>query len=194
MAEGTYLVQGSSEASSDHMCCDLDKGLPSKIGHLILAFLMILVPMLAIPLILLAFFFYSDIRPNLSKYQDASLPIDTDNISPNHYYTTERYNVVLDVTGWASTAGQFIMAPYMLLFSFFVAKSIVGQHPRPSNLDDLRSQCGTDYELLQGVHKGAWQDMLKSFFSLIKHTFTQVEKKRPLRVAAIGATFAGAFT
>ena len=160
---------------------------------------MLFVPMLAVPLILLAFVKYSSFRQEFKENGTRELPVDLSNVTAYYYYTTISVGHIATVSGWASTAGQFIMAPFMFLFSFLVAKGLVDDmRDVPSaTIRDVQVEYGNEYELLQGLAKAAWQDALKGvwrFCSYLVFRDDKISKRHAVKTATIGAAMSGVLT
>lgn len=99
---------------------------------LLLTFAMLFVPMLGIALILLAFVFYTHKRVKFRDNGTAALPVNLAFVSNRSYYTSIGATKFVLVSSWASTASQFVIPPFMLLFSFFVAREITYECDAPS--------------------------------------------------------------
>lgn len=117
---------------------------------LLLAFAMVSLPMLVIAAILLAFVF----NPNEREKQHPDkatldLPI-MDQLPADAYYTTVRTGQFLLLASWASNIAEFIIAPFMLLFSYAVAREILQQ----SRADPAQGNAHPPLlsEILRGAH------------------------------------------
>ena len=143
--------QSNKETRKTHKSKDKHAGIRwTRRRDLLLAFAMVSLPMLVIAAILLAFVF----NPNEREKQQQEDPTQElpllDQLPGGAYYTTVRTGSFLLVASWASNIAEFIIAPFMLLFSYTVAREIL-QHPRedptPAN---ARPPLLT--EILRGAH------------------------------------------
>ena len=178
---------------------DASEGILSKSSSssLIIAFGMLFVPMLAVPLILLAFVEYSGFHQEFKERGTLELPVDLSNVTAYYHYTTIPVQYIATISSWASTAGQFIMAPFMFLFSFLVARGLVDDmRDVPSaTIRDVQVEYSNEYELLQGLTKAAWQDVLKGVWRFCNHLVSRddkVSKRHAVKTATIGAAISGA--
>ena len=117
---------------------------------LFIAFAMVSLPMLVIAAILLAFVFDPNEREKLQQANSTQeLPI-VHQLPGDAYYTTVRTGKFLLVADWASNIAEFIIAPFMLLFSYTVAREIIQQsredHTQANVPPPLLS------EILRGAH------------------------------------------
>ena len=117
---------------------------------LLLAFAMVSLPMLVIAAILLAFVFDPHQREKQQQgnaFQELRIP---DQLRGDAYYTTVGTGKFLLVADWASNIAGFIIAPFMLLFSYTVAREILQQsredHTQANVPPPLLS------EILRGAH------------------------------------------
>jgi hypothetical protein len=98
---------------------------------------MLLGPTLGIPLILLAFVFYTDKRVTFNEHGTRALPVNLSSISNSSYFTSIRATKFVLVSSWASTVSQFVIPPFMLPFSFFIAREITRQCDAPSTIQEI---------------------------------------------------------
>jgi hypothetical protein len=170
----------------------------SRRRDLALAFAMLFLPMLAIPLILLAFVLYTHERPIFAARASPELPVDAPN-SSYHYYTDIPVGAFTLVGSWASTLAQFVAAPLMLLFSFLVAKAYLDDGWSKDNLamEQLRTESDDRRKHLDEVAKaiahGAWKDVWEGSKVLVvgrKH----FPKSYAVRIATIGGLISAIFT
>jgi hypothetical protein len=144
---------------------------------------MLLGPMLGIPLILLAFVFYSDKHVTFKEHGTTALPANQSSVSHSSYYTSVDATEFVLVSSWASTASQFVIPPFMLLFSFFVAREITRQCDAPSTVQEVSDH------MLQGLLKGSWPEL----WAWVKYTARRERRSselRALHVAAVGSVLA----
>lgn len=152
---------------------------------LLLAFPMLFVPMLAMALTLLASVYYTPKRVKSPDNGTVPLPVDLTSVSNNSYYTMIGPSKFVLVSSWASTAAQFVIPPFMPLFSFFVARETTLQQNKASTPKEVP-------DLLQGLLKGSWPEIWRWMKSTFRRETTSSEL-RPVHVAAVGALAARFF-
>ncbi|KAL9094213.1 MAG: hypothetical protein Q9165_003353 [Trypethelium subeluteriae] len=120
------LVPNGNSGAGEHE--EPPKARPRR--DLIFTCLLVFVPLSAISLILLAFTFYTDIHvpfPDTDSLGD--LGHYNPNVTRHAYYTKIPVGGFTLVGSWASTASQFVLAPFMFLFSYLVAKELAQTTP-----------------------------------------------------------------
>ena len=160
--EFSKIPQHNETESSEHT------SLPAKLGEigarldeaarkreLLIAFAFIFVPMSVIAFVLIAFVYYEKDRVHFNREGNGTPELPAFPIPPaNAYYTTIGIGGFLLVSSWASTAAGVIFAPFMLLFSFVVARQLTrqySQNPPPTKHDQY---------LLREILSGSWQGVL----------------------------------
>ena len=155
---------------------------------ILLAFAVIFFPMLVIVTVLLVFVF---------KYQllflslaDGTPQLPIHSVPPrNAYYTTVDIGSYLLVSSGASNIAQIVVAPFMLLFSFFVAREIA----RPSEKNgSTEGPSELLLEIISGELSGAWhwlQHLTKGRERAVKERSGLGD--RTVRLAALGLILSG---
>ena len=116
----------------------------SRKRDLLLAFAIVSLPLLAIASILLAFVFYSSDREKPDpSVQTPELPVSIYDTTYSYYTRTTTGSFLL-VGSWASNIAEIVVAPFMLLFSYAVAREMLQQsinseisHDRPPLLREI---------------------------------------------------------
>ena len=124
---------------------------PNKKRDLFLAFIVVSLPLLAVALTLLAFVF----KPSERQQQDPSfetneLPFWPDQ-SPlsGFYYTRTGVGNFLLLSSWAGNIAFIVVAPFMVLFSYAVAREMV-QHSS-KDPDVFSAQSPLLHEIMRGT-------------------------------------------
>jgi hypothetical protein len=149
---------------------------PSPLYHLAIAFLVVFVPLLVIPLILLAYILkgwpgYWGVDLASASGSCHELPGNQNN-SDSYFYTTIALNYVVLTSSWLSNVAQFATAPFLFLFSFLVASRFI-LHGEPASdttffgTTDRYNEIYPIRRLLEGTPSGVYQ-WLKDFL-LDKH-------------------------
>ena len=118
---------------------------------LFFAFIVVSLPTLAVALTLLAFVFNSSERVVLDpRAKTPRLPF-LEHAPTDVYYTTVLPGAFLLLGSWASNVAELVVAPFMVLFSYTVARELL-QHPELPNseISDARPP------LLREVMRGAY--------------------------------------
>ena len=123
----------------------------TKKRDLFLAFAIVSLPFLAIALILIGFVFDPSQRqkPDLSAAILPDLPV-VYNDTADAYYTSIRPGSFLLVGSWASTVAEFVVAPFMVIFSYAVAWEILRASAKDGTKSDIRPPFLSD--ILKGAH------------------------------------------
>lgn len=136
----------------------------SRRRDLFLAFLIVSLPLLAISILLLAFIFLSDREIPASYTEIQALPF-FEYPPLDAFYTKVDPGSFLLVGSWASNIAEMVVAPFMVLFSYAVAREII-QHTTKCQ-EDADTRPPLLREMLRGAHVGVW------------HWFAQKTYKRP---------------
>lgn len=122
---------------------------------LLLAFTIVSLPLLVIALILLVFTFKFSQRQYLdSSLGTTELPSSGYDLS-DAYFTSISPGSFLLVGSWASNFATVVVAPFMLLFSYTVAREMVLQRTN-GNSDALAGRPPLLREILGGAYAGIW--------------------------------------
>ena len=106
--------------------------------------------MLVIAAVLLAFVFDPNKREKLQQGTTIQELPTRDQLPADAYYTTVRTGKFLLVASWASNIAEFIIAPFMLLFSYTVAREILQQPREDHTLANVPPPLLS--EILRGAH------------------------------------------
>lgn len=136
----------------------------SRRRDLFLAFVIVSLPLLVISILLLAFIFLSDREIPASYTEIQALPF-FEYPPLNAFYTKVDPGSFLLVGSWASNIAEMVVAPFMVLFSYAVAREII-QHAT-KDPEDADSRPPLLREIMRGAHLGVW------------HWFAQKTYKRP---------------
>jgi hypothetical protein len=197
-----YATAFTVEVSND----DERKKTWSRKRDLSLAFAMLFLPMMGIPLILLAFVLYTHKHPVFGAKGSTELPVWYFN-SNGSYYTFIQVGAFTLVGSWASTAAQFVMAPVMLLFSFLIARGYSvdsrnrGIDQNAMTIAEVQSSLQSIAEEQQhhldevskGISKAAWKDVLEGVKVIVAPN-NQFPKSHALQVATVGGIISALFT
>ena len=135
----------------------------SRKRDLWLAFVIVSLPLLVISILLLAFTFHDREKPLLYQ-EDLRLPfLNRPSLQP--FYTNVASGSFLLVASWASNIAGFVIAPFMVLFSYAVARRIL-LHPT-GDYEHAQSQHPLLREIMRGANVGVW------------HWFAQKTYRRP---------------
>jgi hypothetical protein len=161
----------------------------TKAWGLILAFALLFIPMLGISLIFLAFVVFSQLRVKFPVNQILPELPQPSRAPPGFFFTDITVGEFTLVGSWASNAAQFVLGPFMLLFSFLVAKEIIAKPASENSTKVLR-------EVLSGTLVGNWR-WVKYTLSPEKFKNSTLDKirghhsLRAVHVAAAGSITAG---
>ncbi|KAI9684249.1 MAG: hypothetical protein M1822_005722 [Bathelium mastoideum] len=167
--------------------------IPSKSTHprrqILFSFVLLLVPLLGVSLILIIFVFYKQFHFVFPENGNRDLPTTYLNKSSDAYFTHLGIGKVTLVSSCASTATQFVLTPFMFLFSFVVAREL--SQPGLDHSDAKGVSRVTDWDdktqdTFKGLLKGSWQDLLNWIY------YEPLWRRKggsfkPVHVAAFGA-------
>lgn len=142
----------------------------SRKRDLFLAFVVVSLPLLVISILLLAFVFLSE-REIPASYTATPELRFLDYPASDAFYTKVKPGSFLLVGSWASNIAEMVVAPFMVLFSYAVAREIL-QHATRDHEEDAGSQPPLLHEIMRGAHVGIW------------HWISQKTYKRPKRALA----------
>ena len=165
----------------------------SRKRDLLLAFALVFVPLLVIVSILLAFVFCRSSRVQFSFYETAELPIRTP--LRTSYYTMQSVGAFTLLGSWASNAASLLLAPFMILFSFNIARAIASSGIDKGDAEEVAStlEKNTLEKLIGGELAG-----LKHWISYFMHSRlggeTTQPRSRAVLIAGLGLLSAGLFS
>ena len=154
----------------------------SRKRDLWLAFVIVSLPLLVISILLLAFTFHD--REKLLLYpEDPRLPFSSPP-SLHPFYTNVASGSFLLVASWASNIAGFVIAPFMVLFSYAVAREII-LHPT-GDYEYAQSQPPFLREIMRGAHMGVWHWLAHKTYQRPKPAVGKEPILRVVDVAGIG--------
>ena len=124
--------------------------------ELLIAFAFIFVPMAAVAFTLIAFVYYEKDRVRFNRESNGTPQLPAFPVPPaNAYYTKLLIGGFLLVSSWGSTAAGIVFAPFMLLFSFVVARELVKRYD-----PDIPTTKQDEY-LLKEILSGSWNGVMQ---------------------------------
>ena len=124
--------------------------------ELLIAFAFIFVPMAAVAFTLIAFVYYEKDRVHFNRANNGTPELPAFPVPPsNAYYTKLLIGGFLLVSSWGSTAAGIVFAPFMLLFSFVVARELVRRY------DPDTPTTKQDEYLLKEILSGSWNGVMQ---------------------------------
>ena len=155
----------------------------SRKRDLLLAFVMVSLPLLVIAILLLCFIFLSD-RERPATYREIQALPFFEYPSSDAFYTSVDPGNFLLVGSWASNIAEIVVAPFMVLFSYAVAREIL-QHAA-SGHGDPESRPPLLREIMRGAHVGVWHWASEKFFRRSKAAPGKRPVLRVVDVAGLG--------
>ena len=153
----------------------------SRRRDLFLAFVIVSLPLLVIAILLLVFAIH--FREDLASYVEiSSLPVQV--YPTDAFYTTVDPGNFLLVGSWASNIAAIIVAPFMVLFSYAVAREII-QYEKNGH-EDPGSRPLLLREIMRGAHVGVWHWVGQNVFKKSKGRGEKGPLLRVVDVAGIG--------
>ena len=158
------FLRGSGEIDKHRQVTSGPAPRLSRRRDLFLAFVIVSLPLLVISILLLAFIFLSD--REIPALYVASQELPFFQYPPmNAFYSKVDAGSFLLVGSWASNIAEMVVAPFMLLFSYAVAREII-QHAKEDQ-EDADARPPLLREIMRGAHVGVW------------HWFAQKTYRRP---------------
>ena len=154
----------------------------SRKRDLWLAFVIVSLPLLVIAILLLAFTFLDREIPLLYP-EDHRLPFSRPP-SLHPFYTNVASGSFLLVASWASNIAGFVIAPFMVLFSYAVAREII-LHPT-GDYEYAQSHPPLLREIMRGAHVGVWHWVAQKTYQRPKSAVGKEPVLRVVDVAGIG--------
>lgn len=155
----------------------------SRKRDILLAFFMVSLPLLVISILLLAFIFRPDREKPASFMEIPTLPF-LEHLPSNAFYTSVDVGDFLLVGSWASNIATIIVAPFMVLFSYAVARELL-QHTT-GNHEITGSRPPLLREILRGAHGGVWHWIAQKTYKRPKGGFGGEPILRVVDVAGLG--------
>lgn len=155
----------------------------SRKRDLFLAFAIVSLPLLVIAILLLIFIFHSHREIPASYQEIPELPF-LEHPSLDAFYTRVDPGSFLLVGSWASNFATIVVAPFMLLFSYAVAREIV-QHATNGH-EDTSLRPPLLREIIRGTQVGVWHWVGQRFYKKPKRTLGEGPVLRVVDFAALG--------
>lgn len=155
----------------------------SRKRDLFFAFVIVSLPLLSIAILLLAFIFDSHREAPASYEEISELPF-LEHPSLDAFYANVDPGSFLLVGSWASNFATIVVAPFMLLFSYAVAREIV-QHAT-KGLEDANSPPPLLREIIRGTQIGVLHWIGQRFYKKSKRTLGEGSVLRVVDFAALG--------
>lgn len=155
----------------------------SRKRDIFLAFVIVSLPLLVIAILLLVFIFNSDRERPALYVPSTNLPFAKD-LPLDAFYTRVDPGDFLLVGSWASNIAAIVVAPFMLLFSYAVAREIL-QHT-PDDHEDGGTQPPLLREIMRGAHVGMWHWVAQKTYKRPKSAVGKEPVLRVVDVAGIG--------
>ena len=155
----------------------------SRRRDLFLAFVIVSFPLLVISILLLAFIFLSDREIPASYTEIQALPFFY--YPPlDAFYTKVDPGSFLLVGSWASNIAEMVVAPFMVLFSYAVAREIL-QHATWDQ-EDAELRPPLLREILRGAHVGVWHWVAQKTYKRPRHALGKEPFLRVVDIAGLG--------
>ena len=155
----------------------------SRKRDIFLSFVIVSLPLLVISILLLAFIFLSYRERPASYAEIPELPF-FEHPSSDAFYTTVSLGSFLLVGSWASNIAEIVVAPFMVLFSYAVAREIL-QHPSNDH-DEAGSRPPLLREIMRGAHVGLWHWISQRTNNKPKHGSRKEPVLRAVDIAGLG--------
>ena len=163
----------------------------SRKRDLFLAFVLVSLPLLVISILLLAFVFRPDRERPASYAETWELPF-LEYPSLHAFYTTVGPGSFLLLGSWASNIAEIVVAPFMVLFSYAVAREIL-QHTK-TDTGNAESRPPLLREIMRGTHIGVWRWIAQKTYRRPKSAFVKEPALGVLDLAGLGLTTATLLT
>ena len=155
----------------------------SRKRDILLAFVIVSLPLLALAILLLAFVFFHDREEPASFLGTRELPVRYP--PSNAFYSRVDVGDFLIVSTWASNVAEIVVAPFMVLFSYAVAREIL-QHEARDHRDDGGSQPRLLREIMRGAHVGVWHWAAENTYRRPKGALGNKRILRVVDIAGVG--------
>ena len=155
----------------------------SRKRDLFFAFIIVSLPLLVISILLLAFIFLSDREIPASYTEIPALPF-FEYPPLNAFYSRVDLGSFLLVGSWASNIAAIVVAPFMVLFSYAVAREIL-QHEK-SDHEDAGSRPPLLREIMRGAHVGIWHWIAQHTYRRPKRALGKEPILRVVDIAGLG--------
>lgn len=155
----------------------------SRKRDILLAFVIVSLPLLVVAILLLAFIFLHDREKPASFTGTRELPIEY--LPSNAFYSIVDLGDFLIVSTWASNVAEIVVAPFMVLFSYAVAREIL-QHEARDHRDGGGSQPPLLREIMRGAHVGVWHWVAEKTHRRPKGALGNKRILRVVDIAGIG--------
>lgn len=163
----------------------------SRKRDLLLAFVIVSLPLLVISILLLAFIFLSDREIPASYAEISALPF-FEYPRLDAFYTKVDPGSFLLVGSWASNIAEIVVAPFMVLFSYAVAREVLQY--KTSDHEDAASRPPLLREIMRGAHMGVWHWVAQKTYKRPKNTAANEPILRVVDIAGLGLFIATLLT
>ena len=162
----------------------------SRKRDIFVAFFVVSFPLLVIAILLLAFIFASDREKPASYVEPPELPFQE--YPPlDAFYTSVHPGDFLLVGSWASTVAEFVVAPFMVLFSYAVAREILHAS---SDDEDATSRPPFLREIMRGAYAGVWHWVARKTYKRSESAPGRLPVLRVVDIAGLGLVTATLLT
>ena len=155
----------------------------SRKRDIFLAFVLVSLPLLLLAILLLAFVFLHDREELALDIGTRELPVEYP--ATNAFYSIVDVGDFLIVSTWASNVAEIVVAPFMVLFSYAVAREIL-QHETRDHRDDGGSQPPLLREIMRGAHVGVWHWAAEKTYRRPKGALGNKRILRVVDIAGVG--------
>ena len=155
----------------------------SRKRDIFLAFILVSLPLLVLAILLLAFVFLHDREVLAINLGTRELPVEYS--ATNAFYSIVDVGDFLIVSTWASNVAEIVVAPFMVLFSYAVAREIL-QHEARDHRDDGGSQPPLLREIMRGAHAGVWHWAAEKTYRRPKGALGNKRNLRVVDIAGVG--------
>ena len=155
----------------------------SRKRDIFLAFIIVSLPLLVIAILLLTFIFLHDRERPDSYIESPDLPF-SEHLPRDAFYTIVDPGDFLLLGSWASNIAEIVVAPFMLLFSYAVAREIL-QHTQNEH-EDAGARPPLLREIMRGAHVGVWHWVAQKTYKRPQSALGKEPVLRVVDVAGIG--------
>ena len=155
----------------------------SRKRDIFLAFVLVSLPLLVIAILLLAFNFLSYRERPATYVATQELPFFA-KPSNDAFYTSVDAGAFLLVGSWASNVAEIVVAPFMVLFSYAVAREVL-QHAVHEH-EDAQARPPLLREIMRGAHLGVWHWVAQKTYRRPKGEVGKEPVLRVVDVAGLG--------
>ena len=159
----------------------------SRKRDLFLAFFIVSLPLLVISILLLSFIFLSDREIPASYASIPELPF-FEYPPLDAFYTRKDTGDFLLLGSWASNVAEMVVAPFMVLFSYTLAREILQRSK--NGHEDSDSRPPLLREIMRGTHVGVWDWIAQRTNKKPRHALGKEPLLRVVDIAGLGLSTA----